>query len=131
MPEAGFRCYRCHEFVRAEFEEDPHPDAPPAGYLGDCPNCGATNHIRKPSWGPQGVNNGEPASPPEPEERAEALYDGRASLVEHLRNILEPTKRDVRAFLSDQGLPEDLFKTASNIWNCLDRALQKANKELT
>lgn len=127
MPEAGFRCWKCQEFVRADFRQDSNPGAPSGGYLGNCPKCGSENLLLTPSLSPQALNKGYPGYISEP--GPEAPHDGRASLLEHLIGILEPAKRDVRAFLSDEDLPEELFVISQNVWNYLDRALKKA-KEL-
>lgn len=49
--EAGFRCFRCHEFVRANFQHV-NPVGPNDGYhwLGICPKCKTPNYLKKPSW---------------------------------------------------------------------------------
>lgn len=47
-PNACFRCWKCHDFVRADFKwtSDFNPD----DWIGYCPNCEAANILHKPSW---------------------------------------------------------------------------------
>ena len=125
MPDAGFTCYKCQEHVRSDLQKD---EVEPSLFLAECPGCRAINSILNPGWGPQALNAGQPVVGGEPAE--DGAYSQREALVVHLRSILEPAKVDVRAFLSNQDLPEDIFKTATNIWNYLDRALKKAVEEL-
>ena len=49
--EAGYRCWRCHEFVRSSFQYA-RPLSPGNDYhwLGICPKCKTPNYIKKPSW---------------------------------------------------------------------------------
>ncbi len=55
MPETGFRCWKCHSFVRAEFTfcggtMPSYPNKAPGSWIGVCPSCGEQNWLTKPSW---------------------------------------------------------------------------------
>lgn len=48
MPEASFRCWKCHEFVRANFHHD--PGTHPYEWFAACPHCHSINYLDKPGW---------------------------------------------------------------------------------
>ena len=64
MRRHSIRCHKCHDFVEVEFTRGPIAPLDLVGrsrrsgltakdfawFAGECPRCGATNYLRKPSW---------------------------------------------------------------------------------